>query len=308
MSRFSIHKMITAILGAMLASLAICSCSATGDEFESSPISNPTTPAVPDSTQKGESGADDPEKADPEGDPSLESTMYALFKWVKIPETSISRGETVFTVDSFHIATTEVTQLVYETVMGTLPTQKNSGDAYPVESVSWYDAVLFCNAYSKKMGLDTVYEYASVGAENYLENLRINYEVKGVRLPTETEWEVAARAGTSTTYYWDTEKASEYAYYGQTKGPSEVGKFKPNAYGLFDMGGNVAEWVNDWYGSYATKDTRNPVGPDNGSARCVRGGGWTDKVVAMASKERDKKVPLTKSVSLGFRVVLSQGF
>jgi Uncharacterized conserved protein len=85
-------------------------------------------------------------------------------------------------------------------------------------------------------------------------------------LPTEIEWEVAAHGGVyESAYYWGTEPASDYAYYGQTKGPTEVAQFIPNAYGLYDMAGNVAEWVNDWYDSYSTKDEENPVGPSTGT-------------------------------------------
>ena len=74
------------------------------------------------------------------------------------------------------------------------------------------------------------------------------------------------------------------------------------------MAGNVAEWVNDWYASYSTDDEINPVGPETGKTKCVRGGGWADKVSKIAPKERDKKDPLYSGVTLGFRIVYTKGF
>lgn len=233
-------------------------------------------------------------------------SKYLQFERVRAM--SIARGNVKYSVSAFFIATTEVTQGLYKDVMGSLPDQTRDGDALPVSDVSWYDAVLFCNALSKKVGLDTVYVYDSVGEKNYLKNLTIEYSRAGVRLPTETEWELAARGGTETRFYWDVEDASDYAYYGQSKGPVEVGGFKPNDYGLYDMAGNVAEWVNDWYSAYSSSDQVNPTGPKTGTTKCVRGGGWADKVADIAPKEREKKDPLYHGAALGFRVVYSGGF
>jgi formylglycine-generating enzyme required for sulfatase activity len=78
-----------------------------------------------------------------------------------------------------------------------------------------------------------------------------------------------------------------------------------NEYGLYDMGGNVAEWVNDWHGSYENKDINDPTGAETGTNRVVRGGGWSDKATALASNERDKKAPLYKGHTLGFRLARS---
>lgn len=229
-------------------------------------------------------------------------------EFVKIRAMSVSRGSVTYNISSFYIASTEVTQGFYEEIMGSLPDQDKDGEMLPVVNVSWYDAVLFCNALSKKVGLDTVYVYDSVGEKNYLKNLSIDYSVAGIRLPTETEWELAAHGGTDTRFYWDTEVASDYAFYGQSKGPTDVASLIPNAYGLYDMAGNVAEWANDWYDSYSTTDQSNPTGPSTGSMKCLRGGGWADKVADIAPKERDKKDPLYRGVTVGFRIVYSNGF
>lgn len=232
--------------------------------------------------------------------------LDSLIPMVKIPKTDLKRSTVVMSVDPFLISKTEVTQGLYKTVMGEVPEMDKSGDNVAVGNVNWYDAVLFCNALSKFVGLDTAYVYEKIGLSNYLENVTIDYGVKAVRLPSETEWEIACRAGTTTTYYWDTAPASKYAYYIQNNGPSEVGKFLPNGYGLYDMGGNVSEWVNDWYDAYPVKSTENYRGPQKGDYRVIRGGGWTDKAPALASASREKKDPLYQSDKLGFRISVVQ--
>jgi len=228
--------------------------------------------------------------------------------WRTVPAMMMVLNSASFSVDDFKISETEVTQKLYAELMDDMPSQSYTGDSLPVENVNWYEAVLFCNALSKSMGFDTVYSYASVGEKHYLENLAIDYSVKGIRLPTEMEWEIAAHGGTGTTYYWGTAKASDYAYYGQNKGPSAVAQFEPNDYGLFDMAGNVAEWVNDWYGAFPADSVINYTGASSGNLRVVRGGGWSDVIKDCAPDVREKKDPQYTSHSLGFRIVYSAGF
>lgn len=267
-------------------------------------------------SDKKDSGKNKKDSTDVEPSDSLDIEQVSLFEdstegleFVYIPSVSFNRGSIKYSISPYYIAATEVTQKLYKEVVGSLPDQDKEKDSLPVVNVSWYDAVLFCNELSKLVGLDTIYSYKSVGDENFLEDLKIDYSVEGIRLPTEIEWEVAAHGGVyESAYYWGTEPASDYAYYGQTKGPAEVARFIPNAYGLYDMAGNVAEWVNDWYASYSTKDEENPVGPATGASKCVRGGGWTDKVAKIAPKERDKKDPLYHGVTVGFRIAYSKGF
>jgi Uncharacterized conserved protein len=312
--------------GTMLAwSLAsLVACSASNDAEEIAPNgevhygpagNNDSDDSGKKDSDKKDSGKDKKDSADVGPSDSLDIEQVSLFgdsteglEFVYIPSISFNRGAT-YSISSYYIATTEVTQELYKEVVGSLPKQDKVKDSLPVVNVSWYDAVLFCNELSKLVGLDTVYSYKSVGDENFLEDLKIDYSVEGIRLPTEIEWEVAAHGGVyESAYYWGTEPASNYAYYGQTKGPTEVAQFIPNAYGLYDMAGNVAEWVNDWYASYSTKDEENPVGPATGTSKCVRGGGWTDKVAKIAPKERDKKDPLYHGVTVGFRIAYSKGF
>ena len=235
--------------------------------------------------------------------------LDSLIDFVEIPASLLTRGVTKYAVGAFEMSSTEVTQDLYKMVMGKLPAMDKIGGDIAVANVSWYDAVLFCNAFSKMVNIDTAYVYDGVGEFNILENLTIDYSVESVRLPTDTEWEIAIRGGTSSRFYWGDAVASKYAYYAQTNGPVKVASYLPNECGLYDMGGNVAEWVNDWYGSTSTKDEENPTGASTGEYKIVRGGGWSDKVSAMESANRDnKKTPATHSQMVGFRIVHSMGF
>ena len=223
----------------------------------------------------------------------VDSSIYGLLEW-KI-------------ITGYDILVTEVTQALYLHVMGSMPDQPRTGDDYPVVNVSWFDAALFCNELSKSLGYDTAYVYSSMGSEHFLKDVEIKYGIDAFRLPTESEWEFTAHGGTTTTYYWGVDVASKYAYYGQTSGPEKVAKYTPNDYGLYDMAGNVAEWVNDWYGAYPTTMPDNYTGPSQGSARVVRGGGWSDPIKDCAPDVRAKKDPLYTAPTLGFRIVFSHG-
>lgn len=319
-------KVLAAGIAFAVTLFGLSACSAGGDAVDIEPVQENFGPAGNgDSDDSDDGGKDDGGKGSDSADvnpadstetDSLEIDKVRLFRdstdgleFVYIPSVVFKRSSIKYSISSYYIATKEVTQDLYKDVVGQLPDQDKLDDDLPVVNVSWYDAVLFCNALSKKVGLDTVYVYKSVGDKNFLEDLEIDYSVEGIRLPTEMEWELAAHGGEyGSTYYWGNEPASDYAYYGQPKGPIKVASKKPNAYGLYDMAGNVAEWVNDWYASYSTADEKNPVGPATGKNKCVRGGGWTNKVADIAPKERDKKDPLYSGETLGFRIVYSKGF
>ncbi|MDY6330367.1 MAG: formylglycine-generating enzyme family protein [Fibrobacter sp.] len=278
--------------------LTLDACTASGDPVEGKVVFPIDGDKASSADSKSSSSA---EKSDT-------SDIFGKFDWVKIPKSSITRGVNSFGVNAFSMATTEVTQKVYEFVMKELPKQSKEGDKRAVSNVNWFRAVLFCNAFSKLAGLDTAYVYKAIIGDSVLVDLTIDYSAIAVRLPTENEWEVAARGGTTTTYYWDVDVASKYAYYGQTSGPDEVAKKLPNEFGLYDMAGNVAEWVNDWYDAYPKNKSDNYTGPELGDYRVVRGGGWSDKVTVLAPKERETLDPAYSKATLGFRLVYSTGF
>jgi formylglycine-generating enzyme required for sulfatase activity len=178
---------------------------------------------------------------------------------------------------------TEVTQADYEALMGVNPSDFEGDGERPVEQVTWYDAVLYCNARSKRDGLEPVYQYASIkkgddGECIGLVKLTIDFSKNGYRLPTEAEWEYACRAGTTTEYYWGDDMDGAYAWCENAGGKTQpVGTKKPNAWGLYDMIGNVWEWCHDWYAEdyYAGSRVKNPRGPNKkGVCRVIRGGSW----------------------------------
>lgn len=298
---FSLLLLMLALLGA---------CTASGDPIVGEDISqkNRGQATNPDSVSSSDSNLDENSSSSAEST-GVDTTFFNMFEWVRIPSASIPRGINYFKVNTFMMATTEVTQKVYKLIMKDLPKQSKEGDDRAVSNVNWFRAALFCNAISKLIGLDTAYVYKSISGDFTLVDLTIDYSANAIRLPTENEWEVAARGGTNTTYYWDTDVAANYAYYGQTVGPDTVANKLPNAYGLYDMAGNVAEWVNDWYDEYPkTLSDSIYVGPARGTYRIVRGGGWSDRVSALAPKEREKLAPADSKATLGFRLVYSAGF
>jgi formylglycine-generating enzyme required for sulfatase activity len=172
------------------------------------------------------------------------------------------------TVSSFYIGKYEVTQAEYQSVMGSNPSE-HKGSYFPVANVSWFDAVEYCNKLSQREGLIPAYTVKGSGNDR---TVTWNRNVNGYRLPTEAEWEYACRAGTTTDNGGD---ISDMAWtLGSAHGDIQpIGQKQGNAWGLYDMLGNVTEWCWDWYGGYSSAAQINPVGPPFGSERVVRGGG-----------------------------------
>lgn len=202
-------------------------------------------------------------------------------------DSSLALSVTWVNVGGFSISQTEIMQSDYRKLMGTLPRQmaKATGDSFPVANVSFYEAILFANELSKSIGFDTAYSYESRGAGDRLENLKTDDSVKAVRLPNGSEWEYAYRAGTSSAYYWGTAVASDYAVYNNLfDSYQKVARKLSNAWNLYDMAGNVAEWTSD---------------------TTLRGGDWTSVAKELAARESKKKMPDFASNGSGIRVILS---
>ncbi len=179
---------------------------------------------------------------------------------------------------AFRIGTTEVTQAQWKAVMGARR-GRFEGDDLPVEDVSWNDAVAFCQKLSKAEG-------------------------KTYRLPTEAEWEYACRAGAAGRFAADDLDALAW-YDDNSEGRTHpVAAKKPNAWGLYDMHGNVAEWCADYYAPYPPGDAADPAGPPEGKARVVRGGSFASFDRGCRSASRSSARPAYQMKVIGLRVVL----
>ena len=216
------------------------------------------------------------------------------------------------TVDSFYISKYEVTQKEYADIMGENPSNIK-GPNLPVEQVTWFNAIQYCNARSVREGLKPAY---TITADD---DIIWDRESNGYRLPTEAEWEYACRAGTAGPFSAGnnitTREANYnggYPYNNNPKGSfrrqtSEVGTFPSNPWGLHDMHGNVWEWCWDWYEVYGTATQTNPQGPSSGEYRIIRGGSWNYEAKQMRSANRSAINPFSFHDFLGFRLVRPQG-
>ena len=205
-------------------------------------------------------------------------------------------------VGSFSIGTFEVTQDIYEKIMGSNPSSFK-GAELPVEKVSWYEAVAFCNALSRRDGLQEVYTISGT-------SVSCDWSKRGYRLPTEAEWEYAARGGIKSQGYTyaGSNTVGAVAWYWDNSGSKthDVGGKKANELGLYDMSGNVYEWCWDWYGSsYSSASVAtNPSGPSTGSARVLRGGSWSYSATYVRTAFRNYCTPSSWYSYIGFRVLV----
>jgi formylglycine-generating enzyme required for sulfatase activity len=202
------------------------------------------------------------------------------------------------------VGRTEVTQAQYVAVMGSSPHSfPGCGDTCPVESVSWFDAVRFANALSEKEGLKACYII-----EGDVVTWPDGVQCGGYRLPTEAEWEYAARAGQDLPY-GHTETVNEAGWtVANSKGrPQPVATLAPNAWGIHDMVGNVWEWCFDWRGKYTRKAVVDPTGPDapdkKDPRRVLRGGSWAMFTSVATVSTRNGHAPERADSNTGFRLV-----
>jgi len=231
------------------------------------------------------------------------------------------------TLNGFSMSKYPVTQEQYQAVIGSNPSYYHGGSGRepasgevqgkrPVESVSWYDAIEFCNALSVKEGLSPYY---TIDKANKDPNNSNSYDTlkwtvtrdsaaTGYRLPTEVQWEYAAKGGDGSPgnyTYSGSNTVGDVAWYdgNSNSRTHEVGMKAPNGLGIYDMSGNVGEWCWDWYGGYSSGAQTDPVGPSAGAFRVIRGGSWSDDAVYTRSAYRDDSYPNFRIDFIGFRLV-----
>jgi formylglycine-generating enzyme required for sulfatase activity len=207
-------------------------------------------------------------------------------------------------VSGFRIARTQVTAGLYREIMG--GGREDSEPDLPAASLSWSDAIEFCNRLSRREGYRPCYRRLGLWP---LRIWRCNWRADGYRLPTEAEWEYACRAGSRTRYSFGDDPAllDDYAWYSENSGQRThpVATKRPNAWGIFDMHGNVWEWCWDRYGPYRARPQTDPRGPIivRGRWRVLRGGSFWGQPEDLRAAGRFGGPPEVRDANIGFRCV-----
>jgi formylglycine-generating enzyme required for sulfatase activity len=290
-----------------------------------------------DSTNAGDDGDGAPQNNDDRGldddnSDARPETAVASWELMEVPDGPRSLGapaeergrfpneiaHPVRLTRDYWIMATEISQEQFEQVMGYNPSHfAGCGPTCPVEMASWFEFAAYANALSRTDGLPECYVCTDTAPNNTCQTNELfdtPYDCPGYRLPTEAEWEHAARAGTSRATYNgnldefgcnESTTLEPIAWFcGNSGGTTHPrGTKQPNSLGLFDMLGNVMEWCHDWYAAYPAGATTDPAGPAAGSARVLRGGSFGTTGVFVRAAFRHHQAPAHRASSLGARLV-----
>jgi len=248
--------------------------------------------------------------------------------WPGVIKPDVIPAHTV-AVSAFYMAARQVTQGEWLEIMGTTVSQQRykgirdmggggwdpglagEGSNRPMYNVNWFEAAEFANRMSERSGLAPAYEIIGTGSDRAV---KWNRGANGYRLPTEAEWEFAARGGDGSPGDFEfagSNVAGEVAWYARNSGRSaqDVGTLMPNALGLYDMSGNVWEWVWDWHGPFPHPGAAlaDPAGAPSGIFRVLRGGAWHTSSAATGSAFRHWNRPMFRDRGVGFRLARSLG-